>query len=355
MTQCSSQAPDSSAGERGAALIIVLLLVASLSFIIVAMTDRLSISVRRTGAVAVRDVLIWQTVGLEAFARQAIGELARSSEEVRSVYSLENPLFRAPVALPVNRGEGEIQFSDGGRCFNVNSLATTSSGPGQSGERDVDQGQTGDGQTGTTVSPAQEFRALVTSIGLGAPEAERLIAVVRDWVDADTIQGVGGAEDNLYTLLPTPYRTGGQRLAEISELRAMDGVNAETYSALKLILCALPTNERPSLNINMLRPQDAPLLVGATGGRLSAAAATDVIASRPPGGWKTVGEFLALPALQPDPEDQVNFSDRFDIRSTFIDVRGTASAEAIDIDVRLLFNAEGGNVRLLRRRIGEAA
>ena len=48
-----------------------------------------------------------------------------------------------------------------------------------------------------------------------------------DWLDADTTALPLGAEDGAYAGLAQPYRTGGVMLAEVSELRAVKGVDAD--------------------------------------------------------------------------------------------------------------------------------
>lgn len=326
--------------QRGAALLIVLLLTATLSFVVLGLAERMAYSVQRAAGGAARGDLLWRAISLETLARAVIREAAAQSDEAGARFTLEHPLFATEIDLPTSDGEGVMRFSDATRCFNINSLAKSAGGEG-----------------GQSEGAMKELVEIGKAIGLGADEAEKIAYVAADWIDEDSLQELNGAEDGLYTALPTPFRTGSTRLASVTELRAMDGMTAALYAAITPYLCAHPSQEPSQININMLRLQDAPLLVGLTGGALSLAAAEDIIAARPPGGWDSVEAFWAQKVLADADIDAETQKSRTAVTSRYLEVRGRASVNEIDIAVRLFFRSrpEIGEITLISREIGAAS
>lgn len=324
--------------QRGAALIIVLLFVATLSFIILGLAQRMTYSVQRTAGGAVRGELLWRVMSLETLARAGFREAASQNEESGAKFTRDHPLFAADIDLPMPHGAGAMRFSDATRCFNLNSLVG-----GGDDERELNE------------DAVEELIAIGEAVGLGASEAEKIAHVAADWIDGDTIQEISGAEDSLYTSLPTPFRTGSTSLASVSELRAMDGVTAALYEAVEPHLCAHPTNEPSQVNVNMLREQDAPVLVGLTGGALSRLAAEEIISRTPPGGWDSVEAFWSQQGLA-DLEIAEEGRSRAVVASRYLEVTGRASVNKIDIAVRLFFLSppESGEISLISRELGAA-
>ena len=321
--------------QRGAALMVVLLLAATLSFIMLALVSAMNLSVRRTGGAALRSELIWLSTSADTFAAMTIREALQAARAGGPPLSSQHPLFSQQIAIPFDRGVGAVIFADATRCFNVNSLSSdaTSGGNNENG-------------------PSKELVEILKAVGLSDGDAANIAAVIKDWVDEDDIQEIGGAEDNFYSSLPTPYRTAGAPIASITELRAMQGVTPELYAAISPFLCALPTRNPAIINVNVLRPEDAPLLTGMTGGVLDPARASDLIARRPPGGWAQVSQFWAQPAFQDDDIDAATLTPRTAVSSNYIEALAGATVNEIDMNVRLLFSAdEGGRVSLVSREL----
>jgi len=171
-----------------------------------------------------------------------------------------------------------------------------------------------------------------------------------DWLDADASTLPLGAEDGAYAGLAKPYRTGGVMLAEVSELRAVEGVDAETYRRLRPWLCALPTTRLSPLNVNTLTPEQAPLLTMLTGGALPVQRARAIIAARPRDGWPSTDAFWAQPALATVPVPQ-EAREQVTVLTRFFDLR-------VDVDLggshavrtALLEAAPDGRVRTVIQR-----
>lgn len=258
--------------QRGAALIIVLLLVATLSFILLSITERVSASVERSVFDRARADMLWRAAAAEEIARQILAKADAAGE--LAAMTPNSGLLAQEIELPFEGGANIIRFRDATRCFNVNELETASGGP-------------------AAPNAATRFADLGAALGLGDSEARKVASVITDFIDPDGVEEIQGAEDGFYSALPTPYRTAGGRLASVSELRAMDGVSRSLYRRLKPYLCAIDDNAQPSINLNMLTKEHAPLIVALTNGAWSEAEASTQIEARPPGGWAAVSDFWA--------------------------------------------------------------
>lgn len=313
--------------QRGAALLVVLLLAATLSFVALAAMERTTLAASRTVNVSARGEALWGAFGIETLALAAVEQIL--SQE-NPVMSLDDPWASAPVELPLEEGAARVFLADATACFNINSLAA----PYEDQER---QG------------PVAEFIALAGMIGIGEFDARALAETIGDWVDADANRRPQGAEDEYYTVLPSPYRAGNQPFASISELRAVKGVSRELYGALKPYLCAASDGTPMKINVNMLTERHAPVLAAALGPEVAVQAAADIIAARPPGGYATVAEFLAVPAVA---ERAQAGSDRFDVTSRYLRARAEIFYDTAVMEMTSTFETGGRKARVMARRIG---
>lgn len=282
--------------REGMALLTVLLLVAVMSVVAVAILDDVRFSVRRATNVEIQSQAQWYAAGAETLAR---GQIARLMQAGPSRTPLEPAWNGRVVSFPVDGGTITATVTDGQSCFNLNSLVT---GFGE----DLIARPRG----------AAQFRALGRAVGAPDSRMQAIAAALTDWLDADTAPLPLGAEDGAYAGLATPYRTGGVMLAEVSELRAVRGVDAEIYRRLRPWVCALPTSRLSPLNVNTLTLKQAPLLTMLSEGALPPERARAVIAARPRDGWPDVAAFWsqsALATLQIDPEarEQITVLTRF--------------------------------------------
>ena len=305
--------------QKGAALLIVLLMVATLSFIALAATERTTLAAARSLNERIRSESLWYAFGAETLALAAL-EAAHEARNGRM--SLDDPWASEPLTIPIDQGVAQLQFADDTACFNVNSLAARGDFSDIS-----DPSASGIGLQGGVqgASPVDEFTALARNLGLSEFEAAGYAEVIADWIDADTSRRPQGAEDPHYGGLPSPYRTGNAPLASLSELRAMKGVTREVYAALKPYLCAHPEDAPSKINVNMLQERDAPMLAAALesyAGRrtVSVQTASDIIAARPPGGYETSAAFFAEPAVQAIGAITLP-GERFDVTSEYLRAR----------------------------------
>lgn len=259
------------------ALLTVLLLVAVMSVVAVAVLDDVRFSVRRATNVESQSQAQWYAAGAETLARAQITRLLAASP---SRTPLQPEWNGRTLSFPIDGGTITATVSDGQACFNLNSLVLG----------------VGEDLTARPLGAAQ-FRALGRAVGVPASRMQAVADALTDWLDADVAALPLGAEDGAYAGLATPYRTAGVMLAEVSELRAVKGVDAETYRRLRPLVCALPTSRLSPLNVNTLTPEQAPLLTMLTDGALAPERARAVIASRPRTGWRSADAFWAQPGL----------------------------------------------------------
>ncbi|MCX3538605.1 type II secretion system protein GspC [Escherichia coli] len=87
-----------------------------------------------------------------------------------------------------------------------------------------------------------------------------------------------------------------QPLADISEMRVVQGMDAGLYQKLKPLVCALPMT-RQQININTLDVTQSVILEALFDPWLSPVQARALLQQRPAKGWEDVDQFLAQPLL----------------------------------------------------------
>jgi general secretion pathway protein K len=252
--------------------------------------------VRRATNVETLSQAKWYAAGAETLAHSQIKRLLAASP---TRTPLDPEWNGRTLSFPVDGGTITATVTDGQACFNLNSLALGF----------------GEDLVARPLGAAQ-FRALGRAVGAPDSRMQAIADALTDWLDADSSPLPLGAEDGAYAGLAKPYRTGGVMLAEVSELRAVKGVDAATYDRLRPYVCALPTSRLSPLNVNTLTPGQAPLLTMLTGGLLPPQRARAVIAARPRDGWPDAAAFWAQPAVaalpvDPEARDQITVLTRF--------------------------------------------
>lgn len=312
--------------QKGAALLIVLLLAATLSFVALSAMELTTRAAARTGNVTSRGEALWRAFAVETLALSAIEEIASADS---GIMSLDDPWASEPVELPFDDGGARVFLGDGTACFNINTLGAAASG--------------------TDTSEAQaEFIRLAGHLGISEFDAAALGEAIGDWIDEDTNRRPQGSEDEYYTVLPSPYRTGNQPMASVSELRAVKGVTREFYGALKPYLCAMERDAASVINVNMMSERHAPVLAAALGGAVTLQAASDLIAARPPGGWLSVDAFFETPPIGDlDLQNQAHFA----VTSRFLIARAEIVYDTALLEMTSLIET-GDRTRVLARRLG---
>jgi general secretion pathway protein K len=267
-----------SQGERGAALLSVLLLVAVMAVIAATALDRLTLATRIAGSAATVD----QGRSYSFAAEQiALGRVADLVGRDPAKLTLAGDWLGRDFVLPLPGGEGRAQLTDANNCFNLNSLVA----------------ETGPGRLTQRMGAQRQFAELMTLLGINDGEAQAIAGATADWIDSDSNEGRLGAEDNVYRSLPGAYLPANRKMAHVSELRAVRGVSAKLYARLEPWVCVLPTTDPVKLNVNTLAAGQAPLVAMLWPGEIDLATARAALAARPAGGYGSSVRFWEASAF----------------------------------------------------------
>ncbi len=324
--------------QQGAALIIVLVMVAAVSVIASGLTIAMTNAQLRTGASQDRDQAVWLLLGAE----EAALHLLKIQDAARpNIDTAEEPWLSQPQVLPLDDGVLTASFRDRSACFNINGLVSEEE------------------QTGLTANAGgtKAFGQLVAQLGADARTGEVLASAAADFIDVNDFPEPGGAEDFVYSRREVPYKTAGTPLQSVTELRAVQGWSRSVYTALAPYLCALPGEPGPSvLNLNTLVVEDAPFLHDALGGVLSLGDVERLIEDRPPDGYTEVQAFL----------ERQDFQSLSTPLGSEVASRLATFASYIEFNSRLtngerefvmtseISKASGDEPRVVRRRLGGA-
>lgn len=262
-------------GERGAALVTVLTMVAIMSALAVVAVDAASMSVRRTFNQTRMEQTHWYLLGAEAFA---IGKLEEMRRAAREGAAPAGDWHGRVLSFPLDDGMMRVVLYDGGNCFNLNSVVR----------------QAEDDAATANAGGVMQFALLLDLLGVHSDRAA-LGATLADWIDADTLPSPGGLEDGAGRD-GARYRPSNTLLADFSELRRVEGFSDDVIARIAPHVCVRPTAAPNFLNPNTLTPDDAPLLAMVLPD-IDVAEARGVIRDRPRGGWSDLDAFFSHPRL----------------------------------------------------------
>lgn len=264
---------DRRRGQRGVALLTMLLVAALATTLVVALLGQQMRVQRELGGQLQQDQMAEYHRGAGLFALAALREDARGGSTVDhpgEFWAQPFPPFPVPggVIMPVLR--------DAQSRFNLNSLV--------SGRQLNDDA-------------VAVYRTILQANALPPELADSLI----DWLDADTLPfSAQGAEDDYYLRQSPSYRAGNQSLSTYSELRLVRGYSQDVLRTLAPWVVVLPSRAS-QLNVNFLTPA----LLEALLPSIPPASALALLQNRPPAGWKKVDEFLDNPLFNGVDADSV--------------------------------------------------
>ena len=201
--------------QKGVALLMAMLVVTLASVVAVSLVHEQSLSIRKTAHIQGNEVSLMYALGLEDYARLIL----KKDLEESKVDDLSEDWAIGIPGLPIQGGFLAGSLQDAQSLININSIA---------------QKETED-----------RLRSLCNNLEIEAD----FIPALKDWVDADldTIDA-DGAEDDYYTGLEVPYRTGNRKLSDISELLLIKNMDFEKFEELKPFLTVLPAETDLNLN-----------------------------------------------------------------------------------------------------------
>jgi general secretion pathway protein K len=319
--------------ERGAALLTVLMLVAVIATLSAASLDRLTVSARLAGNAAIAA----QGRHWLGFAEQLAAARLEDLAAADATRTLTGPWLGTvrQVRLP-DGGLIEAEVSDGGNCFNLNSLVQR------------------DGETLLVVNPrtVQQFSALLQILGVDTGRANGIAEAAADWIDSDDLPLGEGAEAGSYG--GAAWQPSNSMMASASELGAVRGVTPDLLSVAGPFLCALPEASPSALNPNTMAPEQAVLLAMLAPGQLSLAQVRGAIAGRPAGGYESSVAFWQSPALA-GAEVPSESAQQIRLKSRWFSLRATLRNDGQSLSSRTLIDLTTPRARIVTRRYGEGA
>lgn len=316
--------------ERGAALLTVLLLVAVVAVMAATALERLRLSTRLTANAVALDQARGLAFAAEALATSRVSDLLQKSPDR---VTLDGGWSNRPYTIPLPNGVATARVSDGGNCFNLNSLVTEL-----------------DGTYVADPSTIAQFSRLIRLLNL--PGGEGIAAATADWIDSDDQALGAGAEDSAYAGLATPYRTANTLMVDPSELRAVAGVSDATYTKLRPWLCTLPRATRATINVNTLTPEQAPLIAMLVPDTLSVGAAAAGLLRRPPGGFGDTQDFWKIYAANGITADSAA-TQQTGVTTKWFDLKVNVTVGTSELQERALIDATTLPARLVSRQWGE--
>ena len=313
--------------ERGAALLTVLLLVAVLAVIASDTLDRLSLTTRLTGTAVAMDQSRAFGDAAERLAALRIGQLV-AADPARTTNAMGWQGVPLPLPLPI--GQATLTVTDGGNCFNLNSLVT-----------DVTAGE---GATTPNLTAVDQFAALMQLLNIAPGDARRIAESAADWIDSDSVPLPAGAEDAAYRGLTPSYLPANRPMVSATELRAVAGVTPAIWSVLRPWVCALPDGGLSPINPNTLTAEQAPLLAMLAPNELGIAEARAALARRPADGFAGTPQFWQAAGIDPP----AAAGSQIQMKSRWFDARVAVTLDGTERTSRALIDASAAPARVVR-------
>lgn len=308
-------------GQRGVALITVLLVVALVTVVGAGLIARQQLAIRSSGNLLVHNQAWHYALGGELLAKAILREDLRRGDARQPLDHPAEPWAQPLKPFPFDEGGTlQLRLEDATGRFNLNALAL----PDNAG-----------------LQAFAQFQRLLRLLDIDPPYAERL----RDWLDEDEQVSPGGAEDNDYLLLEPAYRAANRVLAEPSELRLLLDMTEVDYRRLLPHVTALPLDARLNLN------SAGPLVLASLAEGLSPQLAQGLIVAREGQGFASVESFIA----QLGAAGQTVTGQPLAVGSQYFRVIGEVElAGRRQVLVSLLRRAADGSLTVLSRDLGHA-
>jgi general secretion pathway protein K len=290
--------------QRGAAIIVAMLIMALASAAAIAALQQQDLALRQLTTARDYEQATWVLKGGAHWARSILYQDGRISALDHGGELWASGLPRTDIEQGTVSGE----ITDQQGLFNVNNLALEE----RASARDI-----------------EIFRRLLEAIGLNADLAQ----AIADWIDADDeALPVAGAEDDYYLRLPGPYRAANQPVVELGELLRVRGMDEASLARLRGFATALP--RRTPVNVNLAPPE----LLGVMVPGLTAEEARALASTRGQAPFRSLEEFeKRLPR-----RSLKWIEGTLSVGSSYFVVRGRATVGKADVRMEALLQRERG-------------
>ncbi|MFK3866600.1 type II secretion system minor pseudopilin GspK [Pseudoalteromonas rhizosphaerae] len=321
--------------QHGAALIIVLFIVALASILAVEMSANLLVQVQKSTNIQGHQQAKWYAYAAEELAIKALLQSKKDDPEKTTLKQIWAQ--QGDIPYPVDNGTLQGKITDLQACLNLNALRVKAP---QAGSTDK-------------TNPAHTaLLALLENIeDLPAEESEEAMAdSVYDWLDEDSITYRSGAEEDEYLSRKSPYMTANSFFASSSELRLVKGFNPLVMEKILPYVCVIPGSELLAINVNTIAPEQALLLSALIDG-LSESGAQSVLSVRPEEGFNNIEEFFEQ-VNQQGAKNVKSVEKLFTINSEYFKLQAQAKFVDLRFSMTTLLHAKDGEVTILARKFG---
>ncbi|MCU4674387.1 type II secretion system minor pseudopilin GspK [Catenovulum sp. 2E275] len=354
---------DSVNKQKGIALITVLLIVALVTIIAAEMAVRMQMQIKRVDNLNSNQQAYWYAISAEELAKLVLNE---SSQDNDGVLNLTQPWAVEDMVFPVEGGQISGNIYDLQACFNINAVVEAQDNNTDDDESDSDAESAGEdtqpenenGKKSLKPTPQEQFKSLLILAGIDDYEAEQIRDGVADWLDQDSIARSYGAEDYMYEAKEMPYLAANGYFVDVSELKLIQGLDNPTngQAALDKILpfvCVIPNNDKMVLNINTIKPEQAEVLAAMFDNKLTVAAASSVIESRPEDGFDDINDFWELSEIKAVGRLSKSFKEQFSLKSEFFRLKSKTEYNQSWINLNSLIALDKqGKFVVIAREIG---
>ena len=301
-------------GEKGVALITVMLILALATILAVSMSSRQQLDIHRSANVFNFEQAYQYELGAESWAKQILIRDQKDNE----IDSFEDDWATVLPLLPIEGGQMSGQIEDLQSRFNINNLVLD----GKPQKLYIDR-----------------FKRLLRNLDLN----EDMSAVIVDWIDSNEQVGFSGAEDNEYLNLSPAYRTANQAMSDVSELLLIKDVDFESYEKLRPFVSVLKSNT--AINVNTASAEVLSSIVK----DITLEDAKSLVEDRNKETYKKLENFLQHPLLK---QKKVN-NEGLSVSSNYFQLNSTVQIERISVEYTAILHRESsGSVRILKRSRG---
>lgn len=244
--------------QRGLALITVLLIFAIVSMLAVAMIDRQSTDVQRSGNMLALQQARSYVFGAEQAVKTGLYLDWKNDKEIDHRYEE----WAQERTFPLSPGLARISIADAMGRFNLNGLSAPAS---------------------NKTTQKIRFTNLLNRLGLDVALADTLAR----WMD-ETSQ-----DDDRYQGMEPPYKAAYQGCKHTSELLLLEGMDMISFRKLEPYVACLPITAQ--LNVNTA----SAMVLASLDAGLSLADGEAIVSARGDKGFKTVDDFWALSQVEP--------------------------------------------------------
>ncbi len=322
------------AKQQGAALIVIMLVLAAMVSIAATMSERLFVNFTRAENRLNHQQAYWYSLGVEALAEYAIEESYSEGDSI----NLSQPWALKEQVFPLDYGEASGKIRDMQSCFNVNALSN------------IQQ------NSGTNAKPylVTVFKTILDELDVDSYQADVIADSTWEYLDSDdNVTSSFGVEDSTYEALSPAYLAANGMLADSSEMRSIYQMDNKVMRAIEPIICAIPSDDW-RLNVNTIDKKGATILAALFSPQLSVSKAESIVDNRPFDGWSSVDDFLAEAEIASiDKVTKDKAKGYLSTDSQFFELDAQIIVNESRVRVRsLLFSTDRKDAAVVRRRFG---